>query len=178
MIRTALGPDAPFYRCITPKWAYDPTSGKGAAIAGGRFNRPGVEALYLAEEAETALAEYRQDASLLPPGLLATFEVSLAHVVDFRQGFNAGDWAPEWQDWGQNWRRIARLEGRDPPSWHLSDHVQASGAAGLLYPSLRREGGSNLVVYPRNFGESDGVQVHDPDGRLPRDQTSWGPTSQ
>ncbi|WP_245470224.1 hypothetical protein [Mesorhizobium sp. M7A.F.Ca.MR.362.00.0.0] len=32
---------------VTPKWAFLPTSGAGAAIDGGRFNRPGVEALYL-----------------------------------------------------------------------------------------------------------------------------------
>ncbi|TIO05675.1 MAG: RES domain-containing protein, partial [Mesorhizobium sp.] len=32
---------------LTPKWAFLPTSGAGAAMDGGRFNRPGIEALYL-----------------------------------------------------------------------------------------------------------------------------------
>ncbi len=42
-----IGPDEIFHRFLTPKWAFLPTSGAGAASRGGRFNRPGVEALYL-----------------------------------------------------------------------------------------------------------------------------------
>lgn len=44
MILTSIGPDAPFHRAFTPRWAHAPESGAGAALAGGRFNRPGVEA--------------------------------------------------------------------------------------------------------------------------------------
>lgn len=36
------------FRMHTPKWASAPLSGAGAAEHGGRANRPGVEALYLA----------------------------------------------------------------------------------------------------------------------------------
>lgn len=36
-----LGPDEVFYRYLTPRWAFVPTSGAGAALDGGRFNRPG-----------------------------------------------------------------------------------------------------------------------------------------
>ena len=50
-----LGPDEVFHRFLTPKWAFVPLSGVGAAIDGGRFNRPGVEALYLSRTARTAL---------------------------------------------------------------------------------------------------------------------------
>lgn len=63
-----LGPDEVFHRYLTPKWAHVPTSGAGAAIDGGRFNRPGVEALYLARAPQTALEEYRQGASITPTG--------------------------------------------------------------------------------------------------------------
>ena len=49
-----LGPDEVFYRFLTPKWSHLPSSGAGAAQNGGRFNRPGVEAVYLAREVETA----------------------------------------------------------------------------------------------------------------------------
>jgi RES domain-containing protein len=45
-----LGPDEVFYRFLTPKWSHLPSSGAGAAQNGGRFNRPGVEAVYLARE--------------------------------------------------------------------------------------------------------------------------------
>jgi RES domain-containing protein len=43
-----------FYRFNTPKWAYQPTSGAGAARHGGRLNRPGIDALYFSKEVETA----------------------------------------------------------------------------------------------------------------------------
>ena len=57
----SIGPDAIFYRYLTPKWAFVPLSGAGAASEGGRFNRAGVEALYLSLPPQTALEEYRQD---------------------------------------------------------------------------------------------------------------------
>ena len=44
------------YRVHQPKWSFAPTSGAGAGTHGGRANRPGVNALYLSEKLETALA--------------------------------------------------------------------------------------------------------------------------
>ncbi|MET3524880.1 RES domain-containing protein [Mesorhizobium abyssinicae] len=52
-----VGSKETFHRCLAPKWAFLPTSSAGAAIDGGRFNRPGVEALYLSRSAQTALDE-------------------------------------------------------------------------------------------------------------------------
>ncbi|MGC3028009.1 RES domain-containing protein [Burkholderia sp. DN3021] len=48
------------YRMHRPKWAVAPASGAGAAKAGGRANRIGTPALYLALEVATAVAEYQQ----------------------------------------------------------------------------------------------------------------------
>ena len=52
MILTDLGP-VTAYRMHTPRWATAPTSGAGAAAHGGRANRPGTPALYIALEPET-----------------------------------------------------------------------------------------------------------------------------
>jgi len=52
------------YRVHTPKWASMPLSGAGAATQGGRANRPGVEALYLALDVQTAIDEYKQVSTL------------------------------------------------------------------------------------------------------------------
>jgi hypothetical protein len=52
-----------------------PLSSMGAARQGGRFNRPGQEALYLARDAATALAEDKQDNPWLRPGTICTFFV-------------------------------------------------------------------------------------------------------
>ncbi|MDS1140796.1 RES family NAD+ phosphorylase [Pusillimonas sp. SM2304] len=42
--------EAVYYRVITPAYAGTPLSGAGAARQGGRFNRPGQEALYLSTD--------------------------------------------------------------------------------------------------------------------------------
>jgi RES domain-containing protein len=77
-----VGPDEIFHRYLTPKWAFLPTSGAGAASDGGRFNRPEVEALYLSRAPQTALEERRQGASITPPSTLAAYKITFTEVVD------------------------------------------------------------------------------------------------
>lgn len=85
MIVTKL--NAVAYRVHDPKWAFTPASGAGAGRHGGRANRPGVNALYLSLELETALAEYKQTDALLEPALMVGYQISVESVVDFRSGF-------------------------------------------------------------------------------------------
>ena len=174
MLRTKLGPRH-FYRYLTPKWAYLPLSGAGAASGGGRFNRPGVEALYLSAEPDTALAEYRQGSSLPNPATLAAYESELADVVDLSEGYDPASWSADWANWDCDWRWIARVERKVPPSWRLGDEAISSGATGLLFPSTHSPGGINLVVFNANLTAGDRLAVHDPDDMLPKDQRSWEP---
>jgi RES domain-containing protein len=164
-----------FYRYLTPKWAFVPTSGAGAAVDGGRFNRPGVEALYLARSPHTALEEYKQGSSIAPPATLAAYHVDVGDVVDFSAGYDPAVWTADWADWDCDWKYISRIriEKRTPASWMLADAVIAAGHAGILFPSTRHIGGVNLVLYPANQKNGDWVQVHDPDDALPQDQSSW-----
>ena len=67
--------DVTVYRMHVPRWAVAPTSGAGAAKYGGRANRPGVEALYLAMKTETAIQEFQQVSTLLPPGTLTSYQL-------------------------------------------------------------------------------------------------------
>jgi RES domain-containing protein len=168
-----VGPDEVFHRYLTPKWAYLPTSGAGAAIDGGRFNRPGIEALYLSRAPQTALEEYRQGASITPPATLAAYKVTLEDVADLSAGYDPAIWPAEWADWSCSWRNIARIDRKVPPSWNLADALITAGCRGLLFPSLRHAGGTNLVVFSANLTLKDVVEVYDPDGRLPHDQSSW-----
>ncbi len=168
-----IGPDEVFHRYLTPKWAFLPTSGAGAAIDGGRFNRPGVEALYLSQAPQTAFEEYRQGASISPPATLAAYKITLAEVADLSQGFDPDVWDGAWREWDCAWRRIARIDRKMPASWKLADQVITAGLRGILFPSLRHAGGTNLVVFTANLVERDTIKVHDPDHRLPRDQSSW-----
>ena len=81
--------DVTAYRMHLPRWAVAPTSGAGAAKHGGRANRPGVEALYLAMQPATAIDEYKQASTLLPPGTLTSYQVTVTPVVDFTGGYSA-----------------------------------------------------------------------------------------
>ena len=174
MIFASVGPDATFYRALTPRWAYQPESGAGAAVKGGRFNRPGVEARYLAESAALALIEYQAESALLPPATVASYAVTVPQVIDFTGGYTAEQWPDIWNEAYCNWKELAFFDRVEPPSWVIGDLVRESGAAGLLYRSARARGngGICLVLYVE-FASSYSAQVHDPQGLLPRNGDSW-----
>ncbi len=172
MIFSAV-PKSSLYRMLTPRWAFQPLSGAGAAKLGGRFNRPGHHALYLSFSTGTAIAEYQRHSDLLPPGLLVAYRVQVEPVLDFRAGYVAGAWDSLWLEWNCNWREAAFLKRVDPPSWRLFDQVMGTKAKALAFPSLADPGGFNLVVYLDRLQDTDRLEVHDPDGSLPRSQASW-----
>lgn len=145
----------------------------GAAARGGRFNREGVEALYLSVEELTALREYQQTSSFLPPCTMCSYTVALNRLVDLRQLHHGEPWDALWQDWQEDWRHLRFEQHIEPPTWVLADMVLAEGHTGILFPSQACEGGSNVVVYVNRLKDGNAVVVNDPDGRLPRDQSSW-----
>ncbi|TQK03150.1 RES family NAD+ phosphorylase [Herbaspirillum sp. SJZ107] len=163
--------DATAYRVHTPRWAHAPLSGAGAARVGGRANRPGVPALYLSLELETALAEYRQLSPLMPPGLMVTYLLGLGPLVDLRDGVDAA-WDPLWNDFYCDWRALYFDKGVEPPSWVMGDIAMASGTKGIVFPSVL-VAGINLVLYTELLDANDRLSVYDPDGGLPRNQRSW-----
>ncbi len=172
MILTSLS-QALAYRMHTPKWAAAPTSGAGAALHGGRANRPGVAALYLALDIGTAVKEYQQVSTLLPPGTLVSYRVTLSPVLDFRQGYRPEEWPPLWEEFFCDWRELWFNRQIEPPSWVLADEAIAEGAKGILFPSCFSPEGVNLVLYPDFLKDTDIIEVHDPAGALPKNQDSW-----
>ncbi len=172
MILTGIGP-VTAYRMHTPRWATAPTSRAGAAAHGGRANRPGTPALYLAMEPETAVREYQQLSPLMPPGTLVSYTVRLVTVVNFRDGYDPTRWPALWEDFHCDWRELWFNQRVEPPSWVLADEALATGAKGILFGSRLASGGTNLVVFNETLGTEDTLQVHDPAGALPRNQDSW-----
>lgn len=172
MILTELGP-LTTYRMHAPRWATAPTSGAGAAAHGGRANRPGVAALYLALEPETAVREYQQLSPLMPPGTLVSYTVRLEPVVDFRAGYDAARWHALWEEFLCDWRELWFNQRVEPPSWVLADEALAAGAKGILFASTLAAGGTNLVVFNGQLTADDMLQVYDPAGALPKNQDSW-----
>ena len=163
-----LNPDRIFYRFHRPKWASMPASGAGAAATGGRFNRPGTAALYLAADPLTALAEFGQGTTIVPPGTLVAYQIDIDQVAELA--------VTQYADAGCDWKYLSRIVGRDPPSWRIADGLLAKGRRGLLYPSIRHAGGLNLVLFLANLDANDRIAPHDPQATLPRDQSSWPPS--
>ena len=172
MILCSLGPDAPFYRALTPSWAHLPESGAGAAQGGGRFNRPNVEARYLAATPEAALAEYQGESPLLPPATVVTYRVTAQAVVDFTGGYQEERWSPIWAEAYGNWKGMAFLENVEPPSWVIGDLVRQAVYPGILYACVRDPAHRCLVLFP-DLADRFRAPAYDPEGRLPRNAQSW-----
>ncbi len=157
---------AVFYRVITPAYASTPLSGVGAARQGGRFNRPGQEALYLSSNETTALAEYRQDNPWLRPGTICTFFIRKLRVADLRAGFDPAHWPLLWADYAVNWRAEWFGNTVEPPTWYMADDAIEAGLDGILFPSQAHHGGTNLVIYRSSERPPSELQVYDPNGDL------------
>lgn len=155
-----------WYRVIVPSYAGKPLSGMGAARQGGRFNRPGQEALYLSLDEGTALDEYKQDNPWLPPGTICTFFADGLRVADISAGFDPARWSALWSDFEVDWRTEWFGNEVEPPTWYMADDVVAAGLDGIMFPSQARPGGINLVLYRSSSRPAAELDVYDPDGRL------------
>ncbi len=129
------------------------TDGAGAKRWGGRWNPPGVAAVYCSLDAETALAEMRQrhrhggvPLRKMMPRLFVAMRVRLRQVLDLTQrkarrilAVSVDRLCEEWQD--GDVEPITQAIGR--LAWERAFD-------GLLVPSVpaRAQHGINLVVFP------------------------------
>lgn len=164
------------FRAHHPRWAYDPTSGEGAARRGGRFNPRGTPALYTALTPTTAWMEAQQGLPFkAQPMTLVGYRVSCAAIVDLSDpdtlsslAITAAELAGPWEDLASH--------GLDPPTWTLVRRLIDAGAQGCLAPSFAPGTGPadrNLILWDRNGNPDCRVEVIDDLGRLPRDDRSW-----
>lgn len=109
----------------------------------------------------------------MPPGTLIAYRVALSRIVDFQAGYIRGIWDELWADWDCQWRRQSLYEQIEPPSWLLGDLAMESDAIGIMFPSTRHPGGTNLVLYPHRLEAGDELSAYDPRGDLPLNQDSW-----
>jgi RES domain-containing protein len=157
------------YRAHDPRWAFDPISGEGARLKGGRFNRPGTPALYLALRVEGAMREAQAGFPYrFQPMTVCAYEVRVARLADATDdtvlaelGITPADLACPW--------RLDVAEGRVARSWELADTLLGCGAQGLLYPSMTLgavPGDVNLVLWHWQDPGAE-VRVIDDERRLP-----------
>jgi RES domain-containing protein len=115
-------------------------------ITGARWNAPGLDAIYTSCERETALAEAEYYIGLQPlrpkaRRVLYTIRVSVNSVIDLTApGLLAG--------LGITADVLARPDHE--PCRVIGSAVTWLGHDGLLVPSARRAGGTNLVLYKQD----------------------------
>lgn len=172
MITSQLPIPVDLFRMNVPRYASTPLSGAGAARAGGRYNRPGLEALYLSLEIPTAIAEYQQSSPHLLPATICSYPATLPPLVDLRL-LGTGTWDTIWQDWNVDWRQIQADGKIDPPTWDMGDLALDAGIPGIIFPSIVNPCGTNVVLFLEAIRGKGTITVHDPNGTLPKNQASW-----
>lgn len=166
----------PVYRAHHPMWAFDPESGDGAKLRGGRFNRPGTAALYTSLSVETAWLEAQQGfAFKAQPLTICSYAVDCADILDLTEaaardaaGVTAAELGSAWED----------LAGRGVPvpTWALADRLQQAGCVGLVVTSFAARATAadvNAVFWRWTREPPHRVKVIDDERRLPRDRRSW-----
>lgn len=159
------------YRAHDPRWSFDPVSGRGAAITGGRFNRVGQEALYLSLSPVTALAECTQGfANRMLPLTLCEYDIDCEGVADLadadvRKALDVSE-----ADIGCAWLSFQR-KGKIAPSQAVAQALVAKRFNGALVPSFVPgidADAVNLVLWKWSDRLPCKVSVYDPEGRLPK----------
>jgi RES domain-containing protein len=116
----------------------------------------------------TAVAEYEQELGIRP-GTFCAYDVDVADVVDLRRPEVLMAYGIDPDVRFAPWKSILLVERRRPPGWAIADQLIASGMAGILVPSTRLPGGTNLVLWRWNDGPDRAVKALDPQRDLPAD---------
>lgn len=168
--------DGLVYRAHHPAWAFDPESGEGAKLHGGRFNRIGTACFYAALSLETAWLEAQQGfAFKAQPLTICSYRAELSDVLDLTNADVREASEVTLEQLGCAWERLAG-DRKSVPTWALADRLIANGCAGVIVPSFASRARSedrNLVLWSWSRNPPHRLQVIDDERRLPRDQASW-----
>ncbi|HDZ73810.1 MAG TPA: RES domain-containing protein [Aurantimonas coralicida] len=156
------------YRALNPLYARDPLSGHGAALYGGRFNRPGQAALYTALTPGTAIREANQVGTLQPTTLVA-YRADFGPVFDTcDKSILGADGMDDDRLAAKDWR-LKMKAGGAVVTHDFAERLIGEGYAGLLVRSFAPGASGedlNLVLWQWNTGAGDGIEVVDDEGRL------------
>ncbi len=138
----------------------------GALARGGRFNPPGLGALYTSLQRATALSEVTDlisDDDPLVPYLMLTAEYEIDRVLDLTDGAvlrRLETTASELVE------RIPRFTLGTAPTQLLGAAAVGARFQALVVPSRPRPEGTNLVVFTDLVRTGDVVVYDDPPGRF------------
>lgn len=161
-------------------WAYQPLSGEGARKHGGRFNRPGLPALYTSLDLTTAWLEAQQGFPFkAQPMTMVAYRVDCRPVADLTDATVLAALVCDPDQLACPWEEMA-WHKLQPPTWLLADRLLHEGFVGAIVPGFApgcTAGHRNLVLW--RWGDDDlanTVDVIDDFARLPKTPASWDST--
>lgn len=164
------------YRSATPEYAQekDLVTGEGSRKHGGRWNPPGVAAVYASFTPETAMEEalahfryYGIPFHAAMPRMFVALRAKLAKVLDLTEGeVRQRVRISEARLIGCNWR-VEMKGGKEALTQLLGRAAVEAGLEALVVRSAADEEGRNIVIFPENLGKSSELSVLDPDKLSP-----------
>lgn len=165
----AVAFDDVIYRSCGVKYANekDFMSGDGAAYGGGRWNPPGVRAVYGSLDVITATKESYQNLinagfknKNIRPRVIAGATVKVKRLLDLtdanirrKLGFRLDELLDE------DWKGI-QLGGEESWTQAIGRGCREAGFEGLVVPSARdRPKGTNLVIFPDKLAKGSSCKV-------------------
>jgi len=188
VIESLVGEAKPFngtiVRSVSTKYANesDFLTGKGAAMYGGRWNHPGIVAIYGSTDILTATMEaYQQfltfgfSLSSLQPRVTAGAKIVLQEVIDLtapfirrKIGFSRNELVNE------DWRAI-QMSGDESWTQAIGRGALNAGFEGLLVPAAQNPKGTNLVIFPENLRPGSSIKILGK-ASLPPHPSTWPKT--
>jgi filamentous hemagglutinin len=160
------------FRFTDMTWAnlHDLATGRGAFLAGGRWNpKNGFAALYLSTRPETALAEALAQRryqnvpdSEATPLVLTAFQVVLQQILDLTAVHIRNILQVTAEQLKAPWRRTQN-QGREALTQAIGRLTREAGFEGLLVPSAPLSGGTNLITFPKRELIGSSVEVVNPE---------------
>jgi RES domain-containing protein len=154
------------FRSVSPRYARptDIVSGDGSYRAGGRWNAPGIHAIYGSIEPGLAadesfnflLQHFGWQNREIPPRMVVAIRVSLQAILDLTNPASVLHQLNLEESLRENWRQM-NGEQKESRSQALGRAVAELGE-GILAPSRIRKG-KNLVIYPRSLRPGSRIEV-------------------
>ncbi len=142
------------FRSTNLKYVTNPLSALGSALAGGRFNPKGFEALYTSLEIETMIAEMQHYANTDPrlagrfrPSSILTLEATGLKVLDLSNSEIQSALGTNTQELSGNFIRIQN-RGLESPTQTLGRvNIEHLLFDAVIAESARQDNGKNLVIF-------------------------------
>ena len=154
------------FRSVSPRYAkpIDILSGYGSFQSGGRWNAPGIYAIYGSIEPGLAVDEsfnfllrhFGWQNRDIPPRLVVGIRISLQAVLDLTRPASVSHRLNLEELLGEDWRKM-NGEQKESRTQALGRAVADLGE-GILAPSRIRTG-KNLVIYPRSLRSGSWIEV-------------------